>query len=68
MVNIDIFYFYLIIINKEKHKKYINYYIMSTLQRQDFKIYVTYGDGNCGPRSISMGLTGSEDSHAAVRS
>ena len=41
---------------------------MATLRKQDFKIYVTYGDGNCGPRSISMGLTGSEDRHASVRS
>jgi len=41
---------------------------MPKLKRSDFKIFYVSGDGNCGPRAISVGIYGTEDYHQSVRS
>ena len=37
------------------------------LIRDDFKVYIVEGDGNCGPRVLSIALFGTQDNHMTVR-
>ena len=40
---------------------------MSELKARDFKIHIVPGDGNCGPRAISVGIYGTQEHHGEIR-